>query len=367
MNLMPKPRALWKRTLAVAALCFLFVWKVLHLPTFIFPAAVRSVTRNWTYGMFGVVIRSMATRAYMDQPCTFTPPPPVPKVDVVPEHRMSQTELESFYKNGFIGPFDAFTPEQMSQLREPLRKTRTNDSPTFGFCSPRDWHLEFPTMLEMMRNPVITDRLAQVLGPDLAVWRSQLFYKRPGAEAIQWHQASTFMVDDYLDPLIVPPNRDELFQVTVWVAIDDATAANGCLRFLPGSHKNIWTLNFGKDDGEGFYHARYKIEYPIDEKEVMEVEVKSGQFIIFIERCLHSSGPNTTDRERLAFNYRVVPPNVAIYPNKTRYRSVFNGGKYQLDKWAAVLLRGEDTHGKSRFVDVDTIMAKQPPSLPNAA
>ncbi len=139
------------------------------------------------------------------------------------------------------------------------------------------------------------------------------------------------------------------------------------MRFLRGSHKRIWTLNFGKDEGEGFYNARYKIEYPIKDEDIAEVQVKSGQFIIFIERCLHSSGPNISDRERLAFNYRVVPPNVAIYPNKTRYRSVFNGGKYKLDKWGAVMLRGEDTHHKSRFIDVDTIMAKQSPQLPNAA
>ena len=45
------------------------------------------------------------------------------------------------------------------------------------------------------RVPAITERLAQILGPDLNVWRTQMFHKPPKAPAIQFHQASTFMVE----------------------------------------------------------------------------------------------------------------------------------------------------------------------------
>ena len=82
-----------------------------------------------------------------------------------------------------------------------------------------------------MKHPAITERCAQLLGPDLLVWRSQYFYKGPKSPAIQWHQASTFMVEDYQDPGIFPPDRSEIFQLTVWVAIDDATPERGCLQF----------------------------------------------------------------------------------------------------------------------------------------
>ena len=72
--------------------------------------------------------------------------------------------------------------------------------------------------------------------------------------------------------------------------------------------------------------------------------VKAGQFIIFTERCIHGSGPNTTDHHRLAFNMRVIPTHVPAYTNKKYYRSVYNGGKYNLDKWGVALLRGEDRY-----------------------
>jgi non-heme Fe2+,alpha-ketoglutarate-dependent halogenase len=78
--------------------------------------------------------------------------------------------------------------------------------------------------------------------------------------------------------------------------------------------------------------------------------VTAGQFIIFTERCIHGSGPNTTDHHRLAFNMRVIPTHVPAYTKKKHYRSVYNGGKYVLDKWGVALLRGEDRLRLSRAI-----------------
>jgi hypothetical protein len=37
-----------------------------------------------------------------------------------------------------------------------------------------------------------------------------------------------------------------------------------------------------------------------------------------------------------------------VYPGVKKYRSVYNGGKYFLDKWGVALLRGEDRYKLSR-------------------
>ena len=90
-----------------------------------------------------------------------------------------------------------------------------------------------------------------------------------------------------------------------------------------------------------------------------QVTVKRGQFIFFTERCVHGSGPNDSKKDRLAFNFRVVPTNVPAYPDKKYYRSVYNGGKYHLDKWGVVLLRGEDKYKLSRTIPVETLLPKK--------
>ncbi len=354
MNLHPKVRPVWQRAIIVPALLVLMSYKALRLPRRVLPRALRSIVTHWTYPMFWELIRSGVTRAYIDQPCTFTPPERVEsKATVMPEFAMSDDELRGLYENGYAGPFEAFSPKEMQDFRGDLLAMEHTVSEAYGFETPRDRHLENPRLWSYMRSPAITERLAQVMGPDLLCWRSQVFYKGPHAPAIQWHQASTFMVEDYLDPAIFPPRMDEIFQLTVWIAVDDATSENGCLRFARGTHSSVRKVRFG--GAEGFYNANFTLEFDEQAEEIVEVPVRSGQFLIFTERCIHGSAANTTDRHRLAFNFRAIPTSVPAYTDKRKYRSVYNGGKYHLDHWGVALLRGADCYGLSRTVPTDAL------------
>ena len=349
MNLHPKVRPLWQRAVIVPALTLLCLYKALHLPKRILPRDLRSIVTNWHYSMFWLLIKSGVSRAFIDEPCTFKIPASFkPRVEVDPAYGMTEKEIGQFYQNGFIGPFDAFSREEMADFRKEMLAVENEDSKTYGFVTPRDRHLEMPRLWEYMNHPAIVERAAQLLGPDLLCWRTQMFYKGPGSAAIQFHQASTFMVEDYLDPSIYPERLDEMFQLTVWIAVDDAVPENGCMQFVRGTHDRIHEIKFGGE--EGFYKANFSLDFDRDPKRVVTVPVKSGQFIIFTERCIHGSPANTTDRHRLAFNMRIVPTNVAALTGKEKYRSVYNGGKYHLKNWGVALLRGEDRYQLSRTV-----------------
>ncbi len=358
MNLHPKIRPLWQRVLVVPMLVLLMAYKALKLPKKLLPRALRSIATHWDYSMFSVLIKSGITRAYIDQPCKFKMPESFePKVFVEPKYQLSETQIKQFCEDGFLGPFDAFSREEMADFRNDLLAAETTVSETYGFVTPRDRHFEMSRLWSYLSSPAITERLAQLLGPDLLCWRSQIFYKGPHSPAIQFHQASTFMVEDYLDPALFPPNRDEIFQLTAWIAVDDATPENGCMQFVRGSHERMRTIKFGGE--EGFYNAHFSLEFDRDECEIVTMPVKAGQFVIFTERCIHGSPPNVTDGHRLAFNLRAVPTNVPVYTDKEKYRSVYNGGKYYLDNWGVAQLRGEDRHRLSRTVDIEKRHAGQ--------
>ena len=362
MNLHPKQRPLWQRALALPILSLLMAYKALRLPTFFFPRDIRAILKNWDLRVYWVLIRSGLTRAYIDQPCEFTMPTSFePKAVVEPKWRLSEAQIKKFYEDGFIGPLDAFLPEEMADFRHDMLEAEKSVSQTYNFVTPRDRHFENPRLWSYMKSPAITERLAQLLGPDLLVWRTQMFHKPPKAPAIQFHQASTFMVEDYQDPALHPADRNAIFQLTVWVAVDDATLENGCLDFIRGSHNRMNTIKFGGE--EGFYNAAFSLEFDRDPKRVVRVPVRAGQFIIFTERCIHGSAANTTDRHRLAFNLRAIPTSVAVYPKKKYYRRVYNGGKYFLDNWGVVQLRGEDRYQLSRTRKLDT-PASQPTVVP---
>ena len=309
-----------------------------------------SIVSNWTEPMFLVLIKSNITRAYPDQTCTLKKPADCsPKTEADAEVRLSKEDIEGFYDRGYLPPFDAFSEDEISAFGEEIRKVREEPSETYGFVTDRDRHFEMPTMMELLRRPAILERAAQLLGPDLLCWRSQFFYKPPRGDAVQWHQASSYMVEDALEPALLPPDRDELFQLTIWVAVDPATKANGCLRVIPGTAKGIRTVTFGGD--EGFYHSRYTMDLDFDTAPVDYIEARPGQVIIFSERTVHGSSANSTDNSRSAFNFRLIRPDTVVYKDKKYHRAAHMNQKYRLDNWGCILMRGKDTHRLNKMVD----------------
>ena len=151
------------------------------------------------------------------------------------------------------------------------------------------------------------------------------------------------MVEDAIEPALIPPSRDELFQLTVWVAVDPAYKENGCLRVLPGTQKKIATITFGdKNTKDGFYNTRYTIDHEIRDEDMVYLPAEPGQAIIFSERTIHGSPANETDNSRSAFNLRVIRPDTTVYKDKTFHRATHMDQTYKLDNWGCVLLRGRN-------------------------
>jgi non-heme Fe2+,alpha-ketoglutarate-dependent halogenase len=85
--------------------------------------------------------------------------------------------------------------------------------------------------------------------------------------------------------------------------------------------------------------ARYELECDVDPDRIVDVEMAPGEALIFCERTVHGSGPNTTDEPRVGFNYRVVTPDVDVYSGQKRWHTaVHMGERYDLLKWRLVSL-----------------------------
>ncbi len=57
----------------------------------------------------------------------------------------------------------------------------------------------------------------------------QIFAKRPksGDSAFLWHQDAAYW----------PPLKSDTSAANCWLAVTDTTLENGCLRYVPGSHR----------------------------------------------------------------------------------------------------------------------------------
>jgi ectoine hydroxylase-related dioxygenase (phytanoyl-CoA dioxygenase family) len=87
---------------------------------------------------------------------------------------------------------------------------------------------------ELMFNPAIGEMaatLAQVDG--IRIWHDQALFKKPWANPTSWHLDTPFW------------SFSDRRALSIWVALDDATFENGCLFFIPGSHKETSFENPG--------------------------------------------------------------------------------------------------------------------------
>lgn len=130
--------------------------------------------------------------------------------------------------------------------------------------------------------PKLLDRIEDLVGPDIKLFRDALMMKpaRHGSEK-PYHQDSPYWPID-------PPDL-----VSCWVALDDATEANGCMRVIPGSHR--W----------GPQPHRMIRDYQVDEttldlSQEVSVPLKAGGCLLFHSLLLHATAPNTSDQPRRA-------------------------------------------------------------------
>jgi len=111
----------------------------------------------------------------------------------------------------------------------------------------------------------------------------------------------------------VTPHKDSTFLHTggtklvgFWMPLDDVTTENGCLWFIPGSHKEKSTLKMNrKADNSGCDFAGVKNgDFDEDDKYV-KAEVKKGSLILIHGEVTHKSGKNESEKSRNAYAWHV--------------------------------------------------------------
>lgn len=290
------------------------------------------------------------------------------------EFSLTPEQLADFRKNGYAGPFDLYDREDIiakyKKIRAGLfdRSHAAYELDNRSVISGYDRHLDVNELTEHVVRPEITHKIESILGPDIICWRSELFPKYPGDEGTDWHQADTFSHASGKPQVVWPNGSDFGGAVTVWTALTDVTEANGCLRFMPGTHEEMvydeskemkYTpdeVNALEKDGikRGFFGYDYRNlqkdpDFKPDEDQAVSIEMNAGQFVIFWSTLMHSSLPNSTeDQTRMAVTARYVPAAVQIYPGSDFVEEY--GSKVSLDKFGVVLAGGEDRYGHNRMI-----------------
>lgn len=329
---------------------------------------------SWNNKMFWVAFKSGGKRVYLEHNSRLREVISYkPKVVVEPEYRLTEDEICSFHKHGYIAPFNVISPDEIESVREHLvnllanTKSETtsvtnNEKNKVGGLgiaklNATDRHIQDSVFIDLFKSPAITERCAQLLGPDLLLWRSHFFQILPFTRGTSWHQESTWM-SDLKESILQPPDVKELFQLTCWIALQDTPKEKSCLKIVSGSRKEIYPFKYKNQSGsKDIMDNNYEVEvdYQINQKNVNLVEVKAGQCIIFCERAIHGSTDNLTEDERWSVVGRIIRPDTRVYTKKMldegcKSEIYPNSNIDNLDYWRAILLRGEDHYGYNRVL-----------------
>jgi ectoine hydroxylase-related dioxygenase (phytanoyl-CoA dioxygenase family) len=172
------------------------------------------------------------------------------------------------------------------------------------------------------RDPRILDLVEELLGPNVLLYYSMLMMKPPaGGAASPWHQDLAFYTHD----------RARLVNVQVY--LDAATRENGCVRVVPGSHREGLRNHY---DGELHTGVVQGDTRDFDAREVL-VEVPAGSIAVWHSLTMHSSHPNNSDRPRRAIAFGYKDPSTALLSGS------FNASE---TRQVGMIVRGVDPRGQ---------------------
>jgi len=216
------------------------------------------------------------------------------QAEIFKEQSLSLNEIRSFHQNGFLGPYTLFDHHESVDICSHI------DSLLFGehkldneHKNFHNRHLEDEILLNLSLRSNLSDKATRLLGDDALLWRTHFWNKKPGSTELPWHQDYNYWP---IEPSIV---------VSAWVAFDDIDQENACVQLIPKSHRKILPhIDCGGKDNFGFIKKADPDTF--EAKDIINMELKAGQYFLFNERMLHHSNPNKSNRRRLGMAIRII-------------------------------------------------------------
>lgn len=218
---------------------------------------------------------------------------------------LDPSQIQSFRSDGYLILDEVFSQEEVDLVR---RIWRHDGQLASELKENQNYEGEgIPTRLAY--RPHISDdaygaiaSCARIAGPlrDLYGASPQHYYslnmqKDPGTGGWEYHQDYGYHYEEFLYPDFV----------SVMVALEPATQANGCLRVVKGSNR------LGRLEHQGLGSQRIadrkRLQFALDEMEEVHCELDAGSVLLFDGNVLHASNPNRGDTGRWSLVIAYVP------------------------------------------------------------
>jgi len=177
-----------------------------------------------------------------------------------------------------------------------------------GAVDPETYHMHAgPAVFSLLRNPKILDLVECLIGPEISSSPVQQMRMKPPEKdldasnavhsnvgATTWHQ----------DIVAILPEADETQQLTVWLAVTEATEENGCLVSVPGSHRQGPMVHCANAELASEPHVPASV---MEGRQAVPLPVRRGGVVLFHKMNIHRALPNRSNSLRWSVDLRYHP------------------------------------------------------------
>lgn len=242
---------------------------------------------------------------------------------------LSADQLSHFETNGFLSGVELLNSTQIDALRSELTElfdpnhdgrefwyeyhsNESGDANNVLFHALGAWRIR-EGLHDILWNPPFLQAASQLLGNQpVRFWHDQLFCKpAKHGGVVAWHQDYSYWT-----------RTKPMQHLTCWIGLDDATADNGCLQYVPGSH--LWDLL----PVTGLAGDMNAIKDVLTDEQweqfqnPVAVELKAGQAAFHHPLLIHGSYENRTERPRRAIVLNVFADGTCSDSNDVLLNSV---------------------------------------------
>ncbi|MCA9214980.1 MAG: phytanoyl-CoA dioxygenase family protein [Planctomycetales bacterium] len=241
---------------------------------------------------------------------------PLSSYDNIESLKLSADELNFYRENGYVRGKRLLDEAQIETLRSELEsffdsdheghelwyEYHTNESATpqtVLFHALGSWRIT-PGFHDSLWNPRFTVPASQLVNGPVRFWHDQLFCKPPfHGGVVAWHQDYSYWT-----------RTTPMCHLTCWIALDDATEDNGCLQYIPKSHRwDLLPITGLAGDMDAIEEVLTEEQWEQFQNPVA-VELKAGECAFHHPLLVHGSYENRIARPRRALVLNVFRDGV---------------------------------------------------------
>ena len=224
-------------------------------------------------------------------------------LDAWNQYRLTPGQIDFFHVNGYLAGIRVLNDEQIAVLRHELAElidpnhpghdffyefhsNESTDPLTVLFHALGAWRIS-PAFHDLLWNPAFLMPASQLLGGAVRFWHDQLFCKPAHhGGVVAWHQDYSYWT-----------RTQPMAHLSCWIGLDDSTRDNGCVHYVPGSHRwNLLPVTGLADDMNAIQSvltADQKAEF-----NPLAIELNAGECSFHHPLMVHGSFENRSDTAR---------------------------------------------------------------------